>query len=376
MRPCLARIHLDRLRSNYREIKALAGEGVELFPVVKADAYGHGAVQCARALADEGVRTFCVACVEEAQELLDSGLAGRFLLLSGIFPGEEKEVVRLGLIPVLSDLDAARRLSEEARRQNKKVILHLKVDTGMGRLGVLPEGFSEAYNEISKLAGVEIEGVCSHLSCADSLREKDENFSRKQIEDFALIQTALLKKGAGIKYYHLAQSAGLIKYPDSHFNSARPGIILYGASPFYPAEVRLPAILPVMSLLSKVGLLKTVPPGSSISYGATTVLKRKSRVGVVSIGYADGLPRSLPAGFHFMVRGRPAPLLGVVTMDLIMIDLTEIPEAREGDEVVVFGREPDGEVNASALAHAVRTISYEVFTRLGRRVKREYLGMD
>jgi len=376
MRPCHARIHLDRLRSNFREMKALAGEGVELFPVVKADAYGHGAIPCAKALLAEGARTMSVACLEEAREIIDSGVVARFILLSGVFPGEEKEVVQYGLIPVVSDVESAELLSAAAKAQNKKLKVHLKVDTGMSRLGVLPEDFSALYNRVRQLEALEVEGVLSHLSCSGSLKDKDVAFTQKQVQDFSLIRQALLAKGSDIKYFHLTQSAGLLRWPDSYFNSARPGLILYGVNPFYPAEVKAPRLEPVMSLLSKVCLIKTVPQGSAVSYGAATVVKRRTRVGVVSIGYADGVPRSLAPGFHFMVRGKPAPLLGVVTMDLLMIDLTEIEEARPGDEVVIFGKESQGEVKVAALAHSAKTIAYEVFTRLGKRVKREYLAAD
>jgi alanine racemase len=375
MRPCDAKIHLDRLRANFREVKSLAGPKVELFPVVKADAYGHGAIQCARALLAEGARTFCVACVEEALEIIESGVLARFILLSGIFPGEEKEVLQYGLIPVLSDLASAQALSAAARRQNKKVKVHLKVDTGMGRLGALPENFSELYRAVRSEESLEVEGVLSHLACSDSLKEKDLNFTKKQVQDFQVIEKALAGQDPAIRYFHIAQSAGLSKYPESYFNSSRPGLILYGASPFFPVETAptAPKVDPVMSLVSKLALIKDAPQGSTISYGATTTLKRKSRVGVVSIGYADGLPRSTPAGFPFLVRGRPAPLLGVVTMDWIMVDLTDIPEAETWDEVVIFGREDSGSVDVSALANAGRTISYEIFTRLGKRVKRDYL---
>ena len=366
MRPCFARIHLERLRNNFREMKALAGEAVELFPVVKADAYGHGAIQCAKALLAEDARTFCVACVEEAREIIDSGILARFILLSGIFPGEEKEVIQYGLIPVVSDFETAESLSAAAKSSGKKIKIHLKVDTGMGRLGILPEDFNRLFSSIKGLEGLEVEGVLSHLSCADSVKGKDTAFTRKQIEDFQVIEKALARSASPIKYFHLAQSAGLVKYPEARFNSGRPGLILYGADPFYPAEVRLPRIEPVMGLMTKVMLVKTVPQGSSISYGAATVVKRKSRVGVVPIGYDDGLPRSLPAGFHFSVRGNPAPLLGVVTMDLIMINLTEIPDAKAGDDVIIFGKEPEGEVNVSALAHSARTIAYEIFCPAGQ----------
>ena len=374
MRPCYAKVHLDRLRGNFSELKEMAGGEVELFPVVKADAYGHGSIPCAKALLAEGVRTFCVACVEEALEIIESGVLARFILLSGVFPGEEKDVVQYGLIPVVSDLETAQRLSLATRANARKVKVHLKVDTGMGRLGVLPEDFSRLYNEIKGLEGVEIEGVLSHLACSDSLKDKDVAFTQKQIEDFQVIKQALARQGDGVRYFHLAQSASLVRYPSSYFNSARPGLVIYGADPFYPNQVKMPRVEPVMSLLSRICLVKTVPQGSTISYGSRTVLKRRSRVGVVPIGYADGVPRSTPAGFHFKVRGEPAPLLGVVTMDFVMVDLTEIPGAKVDDEVLIFGKEPEGEVNASVLAHSAHTISYEIFTRLGKRVKREYLG--
>jgi len=372
-RPCIARIYLDRLQANYRRIKELAGAEVEIFPVVKADAYGHNSVECAKALVKEGVATLCVACVEEALEIMESGVPARFILLSGCFPDEEATVVKMGLIPAVSELETCRRLSAEAEKQGKKVKVHIKVDTGMGRLGVLTEGFSELLKSVSALESIEIEGILSHLSSADLDQTGYVKYTKRQIEDFALIINALKLRKPEIKYYHLAGSAGLLKYPEARFNAVRPGLMLYGADPFYPGGQNPLPLEPVMSLVSRICLLKNLPAGSRISYGGKTVLERKSRVGVVPLGYADGLPRSTPAGFNFLVLGKPAPLLGVVTMDFIMVDLTEIPEAGPGEEILIFGREGSAGVGVEELAMSGRTISYEIFTRIGKRVKREYL---
>jgi len=371
-RPCTARIHLNRLRRNYRKARRFAGAGVEPFPVVKADAYGHGARACARALRAEGVRTFCVASADEALELIESGVKARFLLLSGMFPGEERTVVKHGLIPAVSELKTCERLAAEAARQGKPARVHLKADTGMGRLGVAGEGFSELAASVLELPGIKVEGLLSHLACADSGEPESAAYTRRQIEDFTLLQAALARQHPGTKYFHLSGSAGLLLYPAARFNAARPGLMLYGADPFYPEPLNPLELEPVMSLLSEICLVKDLPKGSRISYGGRSVLAKSGRVGVVSLGYADGLPRSTPPGHNFLVRGKPAPLLGVVTMDLIMVDLAGIPKARAGDQALFFGREKGGELRVEALAEAGGTISYEIFTRLGPRVKKEY----
>ncbi len=375
-RPCMARIYLNRLRLNYQKTRELAGAGVEIFPVVKADAYGHNAIACTKALLAEGARTFCVASADEALEIIESGVKARFLLLSGMFPGEESTVVRHRLIPAVSELGTCARLDAEARSQGRKVRVHVKVDTGMGRLGVSAEGFPQFLAELSRLSGIEIEGVLSHLSCADSHAPEFEQGSAEQIHDFQLIVKALAPGRPELKYFHLAGSAGLIKYPAARFTSARPGLMLYGADPFYPEATGAIELSPVMSFMSKICLIKTLPEGSRISYGGKSALTRKSRVGVAPLGYADGLPRSTPPGYGFLVRGKPAALLGVVTMDLIMVDLTDIPEAEAGDELLIFGREPSGEGRVEKLASAGRTISYEIFTRLGKRVNKEFLTSE
>jgi len=379
MRPCFVRIHLERLSANYLALRTLLkreAKEPELFPVVKANAYGHGAVACAKTLFGLGAKTLCVACLEEALELKQAKVNADFILLSGIFEGEEEEIVNNGFVSVLSDLETAKILNRFTLREGKRARVHLKIDTGMGRLGVVPEQFAKLYSEIKNLSGLKIEGIMSHLSSANSKKPEDIEYTQKQIETFQMIHSALQhskENSAGIRYFHLAQSAGLLRYPLSHFNSARPGLILYGANPFYPDQQGLEEFQPVMSLISKIALIRTLPSGSAISYGRLTTLKRKSRIGLVPIGYADGLARATKPGFGFLVRGKKAQLLGVVTMDLIMIDLTEIPEAQIGDEVLIFGKEEQGLLQVETLAESANTIPYELFTRIGTRVKREYI---
>ena len=374
-RPLTAKIHLARLKKNYLVLKNLAGEEVELFPVIKADAYGHSAPHCARALKELGVKRFCVASLEEALELIEQGLEAEFILLSGIFPEEEPTVVRFGLIPCLSDLESARRLSQEALRQGRKARVHIKLDTGMGRLGFLPEEMGKVAGELAELKGLEIEGVLSHLSQADTSSPEAKEYTQKQIQDFSLLAEALKQKFPEIKYLHLAGSAGLVSYPEARFNASRPGIFLYGASPFYPEPAPVMPE-PVMSLVSKIALVKTLPAGSKISYGGKTTLKKTTRVGVVPVGYADGLPRSTPPGFEFLVNGKPAPLLGVVTMDLIILDLSQCPEAKPQTEVLIFGKENQSELRVEKLAHSAKTISYEVLVRVGRRAKKQFIDSE
>ena len=372
-RPVYAKIYLDRLKKNYLQLKKLVGDDVEIFPVVKADAYGHNAVMCSQALLELGVKTLCVACLEEALELIENGINARFLLLSGFFPAEEQAVVRFGLIPAISDIETAHHLNKEALRQKRKTKIHLKVDTGMGRLGVLLEDAPAVIEEIMRMEGLELEGILSHLSWADSIEPSAKEYTEKQIEDFQLLVQAVKKKYPRVKFFHLAGSAGLIRYPSARFNATRPGIYLYGSDPFYPQKVNMPAPEPVMSLTSEIVLIKELPAGSKISYGAKTQLKKKTRVGIVPIGYADGLPRSLKPGFEFLTEGNPTPLLGVVTMDLIILDLSKAPLAKPKSKVLIFGREKEDKLPVEKLAHSAQTISYEILVRIGKRVKKQYL---
>jgi alanine racemase len=370
-RPTRASIKLDSLVKNYLIIKGIIKEGVEVFPVVKADAYGHGALEVARKLRECGVEKFCVVMLEEALELIESGVHADYIILGGIFGGEDELVVKSGATPVIFRADEAERLDRAASRQGKKIKVHIKVDTGMGRIGVDSIDIFRFVENVARMKNVEVEGLLSHLSVADSDEEEDVRYTRDQLASFALIRKGLEEKGFKITYWHIANSSGLLRYPESHHNAVRPGIILYGCSP--SPGVKIPAGLePVLSLRSEITFLKRVPMGTAISYGRKRIVERDSLIATVPVGYADGISRRLPLDFEFLVKGKRAHIAGVVTMDMLMLDVTEIPGVSEGDEVVPIGRSGQDRIRAEDIAEAINTIPYEVLTSIGSRVPREY----
>lgn len=376
MRPSKAIFDLNKLKVNFARIKTIVGDRVEIFPVVKANAYGHGALPVALTLEKNfEIKNFCVANLEEALELKKAGIKGGMIILGGVIPGEEEEIIQNGFKPVVSQEQEIDRLSSIAKKLEKKVTVHLKIDTGMGRIGCLAEELKSFISTLESCEMVEVEGVMSHFSSASLLDKDSKEFTKAQLDNFILLKKGIENTKLKPRYWHIANSAGIINYPGSHLNSVRPGLILYGADPF-AEELKEPdeSWQPVLSLVSRISIIRRLPGGSSISYGRKTVLSRASKVGIVPIGYADGLPQTTPPGFHFLVRGNWASLLGRVTMDLIVIDLTDVPSAKPGDEVILVGTQGELAIRPEALALASGRITYEFFTNLGGRLVREYIG--
>lgn len=370
-RPTKAVVDLLRLESNYKTLHGLLNQGTKIFPVVKANAYGHGSAEVVKTLKRLGAERFCVVMMQEAMNLIESGVRADYIIQGGLFDGEEEDAVRLDLIPVIYRTDEAERLDREAGRQGKKLRVHVKVDTGMGRIGVDSVDIFRFVDEVSQKKNLIIDGILSHLAVADGIEEEDARYTNDQISDFSLIRNGIEKKGLSVPFWHLANSAGIIKYQSSHMTAVRPGIILYGCRPCQgfsiPADIK-----PVMSIVTKITFLKNVPVGASISYGRKTVVKRDSIIATLPIGYADGIPKRLPAGFEFIVRGRKAPLAGAVTMDMTMLDVTDVPGVEMGDEATIIGESEGESVTADDIAAAAGTISYEILTSISSRVPREY----
>ncbi len=372
-RPTRARIILDGLVENYLTIKGIIKDGIKVFPVIKANAYGHGAIEIARKLRECGAKKFCVAMLEEALELVESGINADYIILGGIFNGDEELVARLGATPVIFRPGDAERLDRAASCQGKKIKVHIKVDTGMGRVGVDSIDIFRFVENVARMKNLEVEGLLSHLSVADSDEDEDVRYTRDQLANFAVIKKGLEEKGFNISYWHIANSSGILRYPDSHHNAVRPGIILYGCSP--SSGVKIPSeAKAVLSLHSRITFLKRVPRGTAISYGRKRTLERESLIATVPIGYADGISRGLPLEFEFLVKGKRAPVAGVVTMDMIMLDVTHIPGVSEGDEVVLIGSSGEDRIRVEDIAEATNTIPYEVLTSISHRVPREYHG--
>ena len=390
MRPTWAEIDINSLKSNFLQVKKIVGKEVGIISVVKADAYGLGSVSVSKALIESGSNLLGVATVEEALELRGSGIDSPILLLGGIQPDEVEIVVKNNLIPSLFSLASADAINTYAEKIGKKVRYHLKVDTGMNRLGV---GLSEICDFLENLLtfrNLELEGVFTHFANADvDSREP----TLKQISVFNVMLSLINQAGLNPKYIHSANSAAIQRFPESHMNLVRPGIMLYGAGrmgpcgePFdrstlstssgltaqeSPAADRTNFELkPVMKLKTRITQLKRITAGTSVSYGGTFIASRPSIIATLPIGYADGYVRRLSNRARVSIRGFTAPVVGTVCMDMTMVDVTEVPEVMSGDEVVLFG---DEMVSAEDVARWADTIPYEIFSITGKRVPRVYI---
>lgn len=341
-----------------------------MLAVVKADAYGHGMVPVARALSEEGVRAFGVAVVSEGIRLRQEGIPGQIVVFLGADRGEVAEVIYHRLEPVVFDRNRLALLAAEAAGMGKEIGVHLKVDTGMGRLGVLPGEVAEFVRMIKGLPGVFLAGVMSHFPKADN-PEGDQTVSQNRLFGKLLEPAA---GPAGRAPAHIANSAAVIRYPDMHWDMVRPGISLYGCYPFAgPGERELVTLRQVMSFKSRVIQVKDVEKGFGVSYDHTFVTSRASRLAVLPVGYQDGYLRAISNRAEVLVRGRRAPQRGRITMNVCVIDVTDIPGVAAGDEVVIMGRQGDEEITADEMAAWMGTINYEVLCLFGRGKERIYI---
>lgn len=356
-----AEIDLAALASNLRVARDAAG--TDLMVVVKAGAYGHGLEEIARRLAAEDVAFFGVANVGEARRIRKAGVDTRIYLLGPTWAGEREEIVARGWTPSLSTLEEAAHFDGLARAAGVRLKAHLTVDTGMGRGGFLPAALPAAMVELEKLAHLEIEGVGSHLPSAD----EDPEFTRVQIANYRAVVESI-GGPERFRWRHLLNSAGLLGYDRGLCNLARPGLMLYGVSPLPGFQDKLAT---VMTLKSRVTLVRTLPPGHGVSYGRQFVTTRPTQVATIGIGYGDGYPRHVSGqGAEVWVGGRRCPILGRVTMDQIMVDVTDADNVAEGDEVEMFGPHiPVDEVAAKA-----GTIVWEILTGITPRVARCHIG--
>jgi alanine racemase len=371
-RPTIAEIDLDAFRFNYMQIRKKVDINTRILAVVKADGYGHGAIFLSRELQELGVDLLGVAICEEAIALRKAGIEVPIIILNGIFKGQIEEAFEYDLTPVIFDLHTARCLSDRGKNLNSKIKVHVKIDTGMGRIGILPEGLTRFFTSLKTLSNLEIEGVLSHLSTAsgDSLQDKD--FTSLQIKKYEDSIKELEKLRIYPPIRHIANSAATIDMLHCSCNTVRPGLLLYGAYPC-PRFVDKIKLKPVMRLKTEISQIKRVPCGSGISYGRTFVTRAQSSIATLPIGYADGYSRLLSNCGSVLIRGKKAPVVGSVCMDMIMVDVTDVPRAKVGDEAVLIGRQGDCEITADDIAEKIGTISYEVFCNVSRRVPRVYI---
>ena len=363
-RPTVAEVSLGALRNNLREAQRLVGDAVRVMAVVKADGYGHGAAASARAFLEAGAAVLGTSSVAEAVELRTAGITAPIVVLGGVFPGEEGDVAKHDLAAGVWSLDRARAIA--AVRNGRTVRLHLKVDTGMTRLGVdLPE-VADAARALRDVEGVVLDGLYSHFATADAVETAP---AQAQIARF---REAIASLGPSVPHLHLANSAAVISQPPAHFTLVRPGLMLYGCSPA-PHLAERAALRPALRFRSAVAQVRRVPAGRAVGYGGTYVTSRASVIATVPIGYADGLHRLASNRGWMLVRGARAPIAGRVCMDHTMLDVTDVPGVAADDEVVVVGSQGGATITADELAQWTETIPYEVLTSVGKRVPRVYV---
>ncbi|MDI6761857.1 MAG: alanine racemase [Thermodesulfobacteriota bacterium] len=368
-RPTIAEIDLKALAFNYRQIKKHIPKGVSILAVVKADAYGHGALPVSLKLEKLGVEYLGVAIPEEGVELRRGGVEVPILIFGGIFQNDAEEVIRYGLTPVVFDIESLKHLSKAAKKRKKKARVHVKVDTGMGRLGVPSELFPAFLKDLKKYPDVEIEGLLSHFSMTDGEEVYTSYQWKKYQEGLAMAR----EMGISSRYFHMASSATLTAFPSYCGNLVRPGIMLYGSYPSLAIE-KLIELKPVLTLKTRIHFLKSVPTGSRISYGGTFVTRRESLIATLPVGYADGYSTRLSNQGEVLIREKRAPVVGRVCMDLIMVDVTGIPGVSKGDEAILIGRQGEERITADEIAKKIGSIPYEVLCLIGKRVPRVYKG--
>ena len=368
-RPTWADIDLDALEHNLSQAQQHCLPHQRILAVVKADAYGHGSVPVTRRLLAAGVNDFAVATLDEALELRRAGIEAAILVLGGCYPGQESAFFEYRLTPVVLDPETARRLSSEAQRRETVLSVHIKVDSGMGRVGFLPEQLSEFLPQIKQLSGLKIVGLMSHLARADEL--DSDVTTDLQHQQFQAVQQMLAEADISPIDIHISNSAGLVGWQSEACNLIRPGIMLYGGLPGPDFTDRLD-LRPVMHLRSCIAQLRTLPAGTGISYGHQFTTNRQTTVAVLPIGYADGYNRLFSNCGQAILHGQKVAVVGRVCMDWIMLDVTDLPQVAVGDCATLLGTAADVSILGDEWAAQLDTISYEVFCRIGSRVPRRY----
>jgi len=359
-----AEIDLDALADNVRLLKSQAN-GAALLAVVKANAYGHGAVAVARAALAAGADRLGVICVDEGEQLRRAGITAPILVMGHTPAAEARRLVDLSLTPSVVSRETALALARLASERGIEVAVHLKVDTGLNRYGLPPSEAVDLGRWLRDLAGVQVEGLFTHFASAD---ERDKSYALEQHRLFLSVAEQL----DWVPIRHVSNTATLLDMPDMSLEMVRPGLGIYGCYPSSQVNRSLP-LRPALSLKSRVARLTSLAPGESVSYGRTWMAPRPSLIGLVLCGYADGLPRALSNRGSVLVRGQRAPIVGRVCMDMCMVDLSDIPDVAVDDEVVMIGRQGEEEISADEVAELCGTISYEILCGISARVSRLYL---
>lgn len=367
-----AEIDLDAIAHNVREIRRITNRRAEIIGAVKADAYGHGVVETVHTMLENGVDRLAVSMLDEAIQLRKLGIEVPILILSYTDPVRAEEIILNNVTQTVFSHDLAVALSEAAVKLGRNVKIHIKVDTGMTRVGFM-SGYSAVKNvlDISRLPNIIVEGLFTHFASSD---ESDRSYTEMQFEKFMSICNELGRVGVHIPVKHVCNSAGIMEYPEMHLDMVRPGIILYGIYPSEDVDSSKISLKPAMTLKANVILVKDVESGTCVSYGRTFKTSRQSKLATVPIGYADGYTRLLSNKGEMLINGERVPVVGRICMDQCMVDVTDVKKpVQVGDEVVLLGRQGGEEINAGEVAAAIGTISYEVLCIIGKRIPRVYI---
>lgn len=367
---CYAEISLEAIGHNIREVKKRLPEGVKLLGVVKANAYGHGAVPVASYLENQ-VDYFATATIEEAVELRENGISAPILILGYVSPSQYGDLVEYDITQTIDSYAQALALEKEAARQNRKAKAHLAVDTGMTRIGFqVTEHDADEAAKIADLPHIELEGMFTHFSCAD---QEDKTYCSMQMEKYDKMTALLAERGVTIPLRHICNSAGIMEFDDHHFEMVRSGIITYGIYPSEEVKKERLDLIPALSWKSHVIHVKEVGPGIGVSYGATYVTEKPmTRIATVSAGYADGYPRALSNQGCVLVHGKKAPIIGRICMDQMMVDVTDIPDVQVEDVVTLVGTDGDETITIEEIANPAARFDYEMLCDISSRVTRVY----
>jgi len=366
--PTYATIHLAALAHNLSQIKRYLSHDCDIMAVVKANAYGHGAVETAQALSHQGIERFAVASLDEGITLRHADLSASIIVLGAPLEEQVPDLVAYRLTPVVSDGLILPSLAKAARSQPAPYPIHLKLETGMGRLGLSPEELLSLLDDPILRGPLHIEGLMTHLADADGT---DSAFTERQLGLFRSMVEQIQQRGLTIPLLHTANSAAIVRFPDTHFSLVRPGIMLYGYHTL-PPSIPAPDLKPVLSLQSTIVQLRSIPRGGTVSYNGTFVAKRPTRIAVLPIGYADGYSRRLSHRASVLIQGRRAPIIGLVCMDMIMIDVTDFGPVQVGETVTLIGQQGQESIQADEVSSWMDTIPYEVLCGIGPRVPRLY----
>ena len=367
----LALIDLDALEYNIKSIRKKTPEGTGIIGVIKADAYGHGSVEVAQVLLENGADWFAVAVVDEGLNLRKHGINAPILLLGYTPELRFEDVINNGFIQTMYSYEMAEKLSKTAVRLGKTAVVHIKIDTGMGRIGYrVNDEAADEIVRISKLPGIEVNGMFTHFAASD---EADKAYTNMQFERFMKMDKMLKDRGLNIPIRHAANSAAIMDIDSMMLNMVRPGIILYGAYPSDEVVKENLDLRPVMSIKTHVSFVKEVEKGDCISYGRTYTAPDKRKIATIPVGYADGFIRAYAKDGKVLIKGKFAPIVGRICMDQFMVDVTDIDDVKINDEVVLMGTQGENSITADDIAKVLNTINYEVFCTLSKRVPRQYI---